>query len=266
MSIPKIIHYCWFGENPIPERDRACIESWRVFCPEYQIIEWNESTYALASAPLYVRQAYEAKRWAFVTDYVRLQVVYEHGGIYLDTDVELIRNWDDLLEIDGFAGIEKVTHNLALGLGFGAVKGHPLLKELCDVYTTMHFLDSAGKPNLTPSPQIITKYINKKYPGVIFNQKVELQGGFIIFPTEYFCPQDYETGITEITDKTYSIHHYHASWQTQEEKAKIAEYKKYTTIFGEKMGNLIYQAASAFRTGGILHMARKIKYHFNNQH
>ena len=264
MSIPKIIHYCWFGGKPIPDRDRSCIESWKKYCPDYKIIEWNEQNYDVTKNP-YMREAYQSGRWGFVPDYARMDIVYRYGGIYLDTDVELIRSLDDFLEVGGFAGIEKVTLNLALGLGFGAIKGHPLLKELCDVYETMHFLGSDGKPNLTPNPQIMTKYINEKYPGVISNQKAEIQNGFIIFPTEYFCPQNYETGITEITDKTYSIHHYHASWQTPEEKAKISEYKKYTNVFGEEIGNLIYQTVSAFRKGGIIQMMRKIKGHLKKK-
>ena len=264
MSIPKIIHYCWFGGNPIPERDRVCIESWRVFCPEYQIIEWNESTYALASAPLYVRQAYEAKRWAFVTDYVRLQVVYEHGGIYLDTDVELIRDPTALLDNEAFFGFEDSAH-INTGLGFGAVKGASILKELMEEYENISFLLKNGKIDTTPCP--VRNTLTFLHHGLKQDGTMQMLNDLIlILPSEYLSPLNYETGITEITDKTYSIHHYHASWQTQEEKAKIAEYKKYTTIFGEKMGNLIYQAASAFRTGGILHMARKIKYHFNNQH
>lgn len=256
MSIPKIIHYCWFGGNPIPERDRACIESWKKYCPDYEIIEWNEQNYDVTKTS-YMREAYLAKRWGFVPDYARMDIVYQYGGIYLDTDVELIRNIDDLLEINGFAGIEKVTHNLAFGLGFGAIKGHPLLKELCDVYATMHFLDIAGKPNLTPNPQIVTEYISKKYPGVLSDQKSEIQNGFWIFPTEYFCPQNYETGIVEITDNTYSIHHYHASWQTQEEKAKIAEYKKYTNLFGEQKGELILQFVRTLKADGVISALKK---------
>ena len=104
--IPKIIHYCWFGRNPKPKLAEKCIKSWKKYCPEYEIIEWNEDNYDLSSAPLYVRQAYEAKRWAFVTDYIRLQVIYENGGIYLDTDVELRKSLDPLLVHQAYFGFE----------------------------------------------------------------------------------------------------------------------------------------------------------------
>lgn len=260
MSIPKIIHYCWFGRGPIPEHDRACIESWREQCPDYDIIEWNEQNYDVTKIP-YMNEAYQSKRWGFVPDYARMDIIYQYGGIYLDTDVEIIRSLDDLLELEGFAGIEKGTHNIALGLGFGAEKGHPLLKELCDVYLSKHFVDSAGNLDLTPNPRIMTEYINQAYPGVLRNKKTEIRDGFVVFPTEYFCPQDYETGKTEITDKTYSIHHYHASWQTQEEKKTIAEYKKYTRIWGEHNGELIFQFVRTIRGNGIISALKKVAKH-----
>ena len=139
MSIPRTIHYCWFGRNPLPKLAQKCIKSWKKYCPDYEIIQWNEDNYDLSAAPLYVRQAYEAKKWAFVTDYVRLQVVYEHGGIYLDTDVELIKKLDPLLQYDAYFGFEDGKH-IATGLGFGAVKGAPILRELMEDYHDIPFI------------------------------------------------------------------------------------------------------------------------------
>ena len=127
--IPKIIHYCWFGRNPKPELAVKCIKSWKKRCPDYEIIEWNEDNFDISSCPLYVRQAYEAKKWAFVSDYVRLKVVYDEGGVYLDTDVELKKGLDALLAYDAYFGFEDGTH-VNTGLGFGAVKGAPILKEM----------------------------------------------------------------------------------------------------------------------------------------
>ena len=101
--IPKIIHYCWFGGAELPEKDRKCIESWKKFCPDYQIIEWNENNYDVTKNT-YMYQAYQAKKWGFVPDYARLDIIYQHGGIYLDTDVELVKNLDSLLENDAFMG------------------------------------------------------------------------------------------------------------------------------------------------------------------
>ena len=143
MSIPKIIHYCWFGGKPKPELAEKCIKSWKKHCPDYEIREWNEDNYDLAAAPLYVRQAYEAKKWAFVTDYVRLQVVYECGGIYLDTDVELKKNLDSLLGYSAYFGFEDGKW-IATGLGFGAEQGTPILQELMDDYRDIPFLLEDG--------------------------------------------------------------------------------------------------------------------------
>lgn len=259
MSIPKTIHYCWFGKGELPERDKQCIESWRKFCPDYEIIEWNEDNYDIAQIP-YMKEAYEAKRWGFVPDFARMDIVYHYGGIYMDTDVELLRPLDDLLEYSGYAGLEADTDYIAFGLGFAAEKGSQLLNELCDYYRTLHFVDADGKLVLLPNPFIVTEYLkNKGY--VCTPGKISQVEEFTVFPAEYFCPQNYTTGKVKITDKAYSLHHYHASWQTQEEKATIAKYKKYTKIFGEKMGNLIYQSVYAFRKGGIVHMTKKIKGH-----
>ena len=122
MAIPKVIHYCWFGHNPKPEQALSCIASWKEKCPDYQIIEWNEDNYDISSAPLYVRQAYQEKKWAFVTDYVRLQVVFENGGIYLDTDVELKKSLNALLGYRAYFGFEDATY-INTGLGFGAKQG-----------------------------------------------------------------------------------------------------------------------------------------------
>ena len=124
--IPKIIHYCWFGYGPKPKLAEKCIRSWKKYCPDYQIIEWNENNFDISACPLYVRQAYEARKWAFVTDYVRLKVIYENGGIYMDTDVELKKNLDNLLPYNAYFGFENYWV-IATGLGFGALRDFPYL-------------------------------------------------------------------------------------------------------------------------------------------
>lgn len=250
MSIPKIIHYCWFGRNPIPERDQKCIASWRKYCPDYQIIQWNEDNYDVSQIP-YMKEAYDSQRWGFVPDYARMDIVYRYGGIYLDTDVELIRSLDELLDLRGFAGIEKETNYLALGLGFGAAKGHPFLKELCDIYKTMRFIDSEGHPILKTNPQIVSEHITMHYPKALSGQKNEVSDSFVIFPTEYFCPQSFETGITNLTVNTFSIHHYHASWKTEEELKNMDEYRKTTQIFGKKLGEIVFGIYSCIKAEGL---------------
>lgn len=221
--IPKVIHYCWFGGNPLPELAVKCIESWKKYCPDYEIIEWNESNYDISSAPLYVRQAYEAKKWAFVSDYVRLDLIYKYGGIYLDTDVELISSLDPFLDNDCFMGLETDIY-INTGLGFGAVSRHKAIKELMELYDDMLFVNKDGTLNLTTCPIITTDY----YVGKGFireNKKQEIENT-VIYPSEYFCPKDYITHECLITRKTVSIHHFDASWLTEEQRfIQVLTYK-----------------------------------------
>ena len=211
--IPKIIHCCWFGRNPKSKLTKKCIRSWKRYCRGYEIVEWNEDNYDISSAPLYVRQAYEAKKWAFVTDYVRLQVIYENGGIYLDTDVEMIRRPDKLLSCSAFFGFEGSKY-IATGLGFGAEKGSPLLKELMDDYSDISFVLEDGAFDATTCPVRNTEVFVKHGLKADGTYQV-LEDGIYFFPTEYFCPVKFG----KITRKTFSVHHYLGSWCPPEEQA-----------------------------------------------
>lgn len=214
--IPKKLHYCWFGRNPLPTLAKKCIKSWKKYCRDYEIVEWNEDNFDIASAPLYVQQAYEAKKWAFVTDYVRLQVVYEYGGIYLDTDVEVLRSLDDLLQYDAFFGFESGSC-IATGLGFGAEAGAPLLNELMKDYQDISFINADGSFDLTSCPVRNTEvFIQHGLQRENINQTLE--GNVQIFATEYFCPKDYFGGGMKITPNTYTIHHYDSSWMDADRK------------------------------------------------
>lgn len=253
--IPKIIHYCWFGGNPIPEEYNKYIESWKKHCPDYEIIEWNESNYDITKAN-YMREAYEAKKWGFVPDYARLDIIYNHGGIYLDTDVELIGNLDNLLDNEAFAGFEDEKH-IALGLGFGAIKGHQTIKAMRDFYENISFFNEDGSCNLTPSPQYQTEFMRKQ--GLVQNGEKQTICGITIYPAEYFCPKDYNTDKLNITDNTYSIHHFSASWfdeKSQNERKKSLRYKR---VFGTKMGTKLYSVDYTWRTVGFLGLCLKIK-------
>lgn len=216
MSIPKIIHYCWFGHNPKPELFDKCFDSWKRKCPNYQIIEWNEENFDIASCPLYVRQAYKNKKWAFVTDYVRLKVVYDNGGIYLDTDVELKKNLDNLLKYDAYFGFEDGTY-INTGLGFGAVKGHFLLSEMMKDYDDIPFLQENGLFDQTTCPVRNTKaFLNA---GLQQNDKRQiLNNQVLILPSIYMCPIESETGRMRKSLKTISIHRFSASWMNESEK------------------------------------------------
>ena len=218
MSIPKIIHYCWFGGNEKPALAEKCIKSWKKYCPDYQIIEWNEENYDISASPLYVRQAYEAKKWAFVTDYVRLDVVYRHGGIYLDTDVELKKNLDTLLEFPGYFGFEEGTY-VATGLGFGAEKELPLIKELMADYQQIPFIREDGSFDTTSCPVRNTQ-VFLRHGLVRDDSRQVLDDGVLILPSRYLCPISYENGQKNIVRDTISVHWFQASWQTAEQKEK----------------------------------------------
>ena len=221
MAIPKIIHYCWLGGNPKPESMLKCISSWKKHCPDYEIREWNESNLDI-SMNEYTRQAYEAKAWGFVPDYLRLWIVYTHGGIYLDTDVQIVRSFDPLLEEKGFAGFEDDEH-VALGLGFGAEAGNPMLKKQMDIYETLSFRNEDGSYNKTPSPQYSTQVL-KELGLRPNNGSVQYIDDFACYPPEYFCPKSFQTGMLKLTKNTFSIHQFDASWYSEEEQEQKKKY------------------------------------------
>ncbi|MBR7179880.1 MAG: glycosyl transferase [Oscillospiraceae bacterium] len=214
--IPRIIHYCWFGRNPKPKLAEKCFNSWERFCPDYCIREWNEDNFDISSAPLYVQQAYAAQKWAFVADYVRLKVVYDHGGIYLDTDVELVKSFDSLLSYSAFFGFEGINY-INTGLGFGAVRHSPIVQELISDYAEIPFVMHDGSYDLTPCPTRNTPVFVRN--GLLCDGTQQLLNGeILILPAEYLCPIDNATRILRKTQNTISIHHFDASWQSPAER------------------------------------------------
>jgi len=243
--IPKKIHYCWFGNSEIPERFKQYIDTWRKFCPDYEIIQWNESNYDITKNR-YMHQAYENKRWGFVPDYARLDIIYNHGGIYLDTDVEIVKPLDDLLELSGFAGQECCSKCVALGVGFAAEKGNEIIKLMMESYADRDFVLPNGEMDTLPAPAINTKPLSDigyKWKNEI--QELEYRGSKItIFPREYFCPIDYDTGENFLSEETYMIHHYAGTWQTAEaleiRKLKEQYSQKYGRWLGNKLAKTVY--------------------------
>ena len=234
-EIPKVIHYCWFGGNPLPELAIRCIESWKKYCPDYEIIEWNESNFDLDCCP-YVREAYNEKKWAFVTDYARLKIVYEHGGLYFDTDVELIKPIDDLLDLQGFMGFEDDEH-VNTGVGFGAIPGHSIIKSMMDDYTNVHFRKDDGTLDMTPCPIRNTQTLVAL--GLYLGEKnCELQG-IKFYPKDFFSPKDMRDGKIKLTKNTYSIHHYSASWYSKKKAVYAIFIRTLYRVFGEKIFGLL---------------------------
>lgn len=245
--IPKKIHYCWFGGNPLPELAVKCIESWRKYCPNYEIIEWNESNYDVTKND-YMRQAYESKRWGFVPDYARLDIIYNHGGIYLDTDVEIIRPIDELLNLEAFAGVEQDSKYVALGLGFGAIAGHETIKAMRDHYDGLLFVVD-GEMNLTPAPQINTRVLANG--GYQFSTQITNTSGITVFPWEYFCPINYGTNELTITEKTYSIHHYTASWYDESQRYALKLKRKLGKLLPRRMAGVLATAIAKTKYDGF---------------
>lgn len=211
--IPKTIHYCWFGGNPLPALAEKCIASWKRYCPDYRIVRWDESNFDLHSAPLYVRQAYERKKWAFVTDFVRLQVIYDHGGIYLDTDVELKKSLDPLLSNRAYFGFED-GKAVNTGLGFGAEAQHPILREMMDDYQDVPFVLSDGTMDQTPCPRRNTEAFLRH--GLLQNDSLQtLDEGVVILPSRFLSPIDNRTRKMRRTKEMISIHHASGSWQDE---------------------------------------------------
>lgn len=232
MSIPKVIHYCWFGKGEMPPLAEKCIKSWKKYCPDYEIICWNEENFDITQNK-YMREAYEAKKWAFVSDYARLKIIYDNGGIYLDTDVELIKPIDDLLENNGFMGFDE-KGIVATGLGFGAEKENKIVKEFLNDYDNISFVLENGEFDLTPCPDRNTNTLKRLGMDLSVKNQTFLDMRF--FTHDYFCPMDYYTGKKTITKNTYSIHHYSASWTSSVTK-RTTRIKR---IIGVKMYNKLY--------------------------
>ena len=205
--IPKKIHYCWFGRNPKPKLAEKCIASWRKYCPDYEIIEWNEDNFDVGMNA-YTKTAYEEKKYAFLTDYARLLIVYEHGGIYFDTDVELLKPIDDLLVNKSYFGFEDNEH-INTGLGFGAEPGNSIVKLMQEEY--LDFLDKENA--FVGCPILNTKALLKA--GLALNGMAQDLDGNKVYPIECFNPYDDPTGRLNITDSTYSIHWYAKSWMSK---------------------------------------------------
>ena len=238
MSIPKVIHYCWFGKSEIPKLAKKCIKSWKKYCPDYKIICHNEDNFDLTQNR-YLSEAYKAGKWAFVSDYVRLKVIYDNGGIYLDTDVELIKPIDDLLLTKGFMGFDE-KGIVATGLGFGAEKGNKIVSEFLKDYDNIPFVLPDGSYDLTPCPDRNTEALKRL--GMDIKNTSQTFMDITFLPDEYLCPMNYYTGKKTITNNTYSIHHYSASWTSKVTKRttrikRIIGVRLYDKIYGKFLQN-----------------------------
>lgn len=214
--IPKKIHYCWFGRNTLPESALKCIASWRKFFPDYEIIEWNEDNFDVNMIP-YTAQAYKAKKYAFVSDYARFKILYEQGGLYFDTDVEVIKSMIDIVERGPFMGFEinpgtdRKCGAVNPGVGIGAVKGLDLYKSILDYYAQLSFLRPDGSYNTTDAVVNITtrELVKSQLKNISGIQEVS---GITIYPADYFNPFNDVTGRLNKTPNTRTIHWFTKTW------------------------------------------------------
>lgn len=231
--IPKVIHYCWFGRGQKPESALKCIDSWKRFLPDYTLKEWNEDNFDISSNN-YVNQAYQNRKFAFVTDYVRLYALYTEGGIYMDTDVEVTGSFDSFLHHHAFSGFE-TDGNVPTGM-MGAEKGSVWAKELMDGYKDRSFIREDGSLDTTTNTFVITGYMVDK--GLVLNNRYQdFPGLCTMYPSDFFCPKDHRTGKIKCTSNTVCIHHFAGSWidytwwTSLRHKSKIF----FVRIFGEKL-------------------------------
>ena len=209
--IPKIIHYCWFGGNPMPELALKCIGSWKTNCPGYEIKEWNEENFDLNCCD-YVREAYFARKWAFVSDYVRLYALVTEGGIYMDTDVEVLSSLSPYLDDLAFSGFQTETE-IPTGI-MGCEKGFPLFEALLHDYDNRHFKIGEWEYDTSTNVEAITKSCLAR--GLKLNDREQIIDGFHLYPHEVFCAKSYKTGIVDVTPNTVTIHHFAGSWKSWE--------------------------------------------------
>ena len=239
--IPKIIHYCWFGRGPLPEDAQKCIASWKKYMPDYEIKEWNEENFDI-DALLYTREAYDAKKYAFVSDFVRFWVLYNYGGVYFDTDVEVIAQMDDIIadgpfmgkEIDGAVDQQQAV---APGLGIAAEPGMDLYKRFLEEYNDLHFILPDGSHNPYSMIRIITNMLENEglNPGV----EIQKVAGVTIYPSEYFNPWDDTVGILRKTKNTRTVHWYSKSWMKQDAQWVVWVKRIMRRLFGKSIGEKI---------------------------
>lgn len=243
--IPKVIHYCWFGGKPLPKDAERCISSWNKFMPDYQIKQWDESNFDIDSIP-YTREAYNAKKYAFVSDYARFWIMYHYGGIYFDTDVEVVKPIEDIIANGNFMGAEQQDDNnitVNPGLGFGMKKNSSIIYDLMKIYQNSRFICEDGTVKVKNIVEITTNYLKEN--GLVNTNKTQQCCGCTIYPKDYFCPIDYDTKELKITRNTRTIHHYAESWVPLSTKIK----NNIGRVCGKKIIQLLIKVKKIIKLG-----------------
>lgn len=234
--IPKVIHYCWFGGNPLPKSAKKCISSWKKYLPDYEIKEWNESNFDVNSIP-YTEDAYKAKKYAFVSDYARFKILHEHGGVYFDTDVEAIAGMADILEQGSFMAWETPSGNgvykIAPGLGLAAKPQEELYSEILSGFENLNYYNADGTRNEYSMIPLVTDILQAH--GMKPDGSLQVVCDTTLYPDDYFCPMNALTGIITRTPNTRTIHHYSMSWMTEKQQRRLRITRFVRRIFGSEL-------------------------------
>lgn len=251
--IPKIIHYCWFGQSEMPELSKKCIESWKKYLPDYQIKMWNEDNFKLDMFP-YTREAYESQKFAFVTDVVRLYALYTEGGIYMDTDVEVLQSLDKFLFHVAFSGFED-DKNVSTGIMASEKRGK-WVKDNLENYKARHFIKEDGSFDLTTNVSCITSYMLRH--GFLQNGKYQDFPNLItIYPKEFFSPKSGFDGEIYLTSNTYTIHHFSGSWLTREHLYEL-EVEKHLSFIPHRLKLYMAKFLSLYKYHGLEYAIKEI--------
>lgn len=234
-KIPQIIHYCWFGKKEKPLKIKQFINNWKEILKGYKFIEWNEENFDI-NCNTYVKEAYEQKKYAFVSDYARIQALYKFGGIYLDTDVEVLKTFDEILNNECVLGFEAENY---VATSFIATKARsPLIKEFIDIYENEYFVNRDGTLNKITNVDKLNSILLKK--GLVNNGKYQvLDEKIVIYPREYFSPYDYSNCIDKRNNNTICVHHFYQSWASNKKKAVKKIKKIIAPIIGKNNMNKI---------------------------
>lgn len=229
--IPKIIHYIWFGKGEKSPLTMRCIDSWKTALPDFEIRLWDETTFNPVESFQYIQDAYKAGKWAFVSDYVRLKVLYEYGGVYMDTDMEIIKPFDDLMGYEGFLCAES-NHTISSAIIASAPKSK-WIEDLMGEYENLSFLREDGSYNVIPNTKRYQKYFEDVY-SYHWNKDIQkYENGFVILPRDYFSPLNCFTGLMNKTERTRGIHHYESSWKSSYDLFKNKLMQLGTRVIGE---------------------------------